>query len=453
MKKRKNEGIQSVEQVPVLNDIAKRTEELLEAVSSLSGFDVTLHHVNERLAEYTDVMHDVSQANLAVIEETTASMNRVNATVTDTAKHLHRVTDTAQELSESNETSRGILNETMKIKEEVLVDSEEMRVRIENLVNLTVEIEKVVASVREIANQTNLLALNAAIEAARAGEQGKGFAVVADEVRKLADDTKANLESMGSFVVQVKEAAAESRESLGRTLKATGEMGERVESVHSSVSANADRLHNVVDEVKEINTDIQEITNATGEIDRAMKQNSEDAQRLTELAVQINESTQENTGCAAEVEKIDDMLSKVAKNMYIHLKAGGRAVHAQEFIETIERAKAAHRSWTDKLLEMADKMIILPLQTDGERCAFGHFYSVLQVKNASLLTLWQEIGVEHKKFHKLGNDVIAAIKREDAQEAASLAKTAQAMSQDLLSSLDRVQKLAEEIEQRGESIN
>jgi len=451
--KKKQAVVTTPENIPVLDDIAKRTGELLDAVSTLSVFDVSLKHVNEQLTGYTDEMKDVSQANLAVIEETTAAMNQVNQTVGDTASHLKQVTEDAQHLAESNQESCDILNEAVILKKEVLNDSEEMRVKIEHLVEMTVEIEKVVASVQGIAAQTNLLALNASIEAARAGEQGKGFAVVADEVRKLADDTKQNLESMRSFVEQVKEAATQSKTSLARTLNVTTAMGEKIEQVHDAVSQNADLLLDVVREVKRSNENIQNITISTGEIDNAMTQNSEDAQKLADMAVKITESTTENSGCAAKVKEIDDMLTLVAKNLYIHMKAGGRAVSIAEFLETVEKAKNAHKAWTEKLVDMVRHMQVEPLQTNGERCAFGHFYNVLQIRNGQLLSLWKEIGEEHKAFHSMGNDIIAAIRSGNSSQANTLCQKAQTMSEALLKKLGQAQQLASETTSNGEGIN
>ncbi len=436
-----------------LNGIAGKTDELLDATSSLSGFDVRLSYVNDRLNAYTGEMKDISQANLAVIEETTASMNQVDHTVGDAAKLLETVTDSAYRLSERNEQSKEMLDEAVSLKNDVMEDSREMRDKIAHLTDLTVEIERVVASVQEIAAQTNLLALNASIEAARAGEQGKGFAVVADEVRKLADDTKVNLESMRSFVEQVKTAAAESKSSLARALQSTDAMGEKIEQVHATVSGNASLLKDLAQEVKQVNTDIQAITISTGEINKAMEQNSEDAQRLTEVAMKIAEGTEKNTECAVAVGDIDATLSNLAKDLFLHLREGGRTVTAPEFAEVLRKAKQAHKTWTETLCDMTRRMETAPLQTNGERCAFGHFYHALQIRNGSLLKLWQEIGEEHRRFHAIGGDVMAAIKRNDRKKADELYKKAEGMSAALLQKLDQAENIANQMAQRGESVN
>jgi len=439
--------------LPVLNNIAGKTDKLLDATSSLSGFDVRLRFVNDRLTDYTSEMRDISQANLAVIEETTASMNQVDSTVGDAAALLETVTNSAYNLSERNEQSKQMLDEAVTLKDGVLNDSREMRDKIEHLADLTVEIERVVASVQEIATQTNLLALNASIEAARAGEQGKGFAVVAEEVRKLADDTKVNLESMRAFVCQVKEAASESKDSLARALHSTDIMGEKIEQVHTTVSGNADLLKDLAREVTRVNADIQAITTSTGEINKAMDQNSEDAQRLTEMAAKIAEGAGENAECATAVGEIDDTLSGLARDLFRHLKEGGKTVDPAEFKDVIEKAKQAHTVWTDNLGDMVRQMEAAPLQTNGSRCAFGHFYQALEIHNERLIGLWREIGEEHRKFHAMGSDVIGAIKRNDRQKADELYRKAKNMSEELMQKLTQAENIADQIAQRGESVN
>jgi len=453
MKMRKKNALAQAADTPVLSNIAGNADKLLDATSSLSGFDVQLHYVNDRLTDYIEEMGKISQANLAVIEETTANMNQVNGTVNEAAEFLEKVTNSAYHLSERNNESKLMLDESVNLKNDMLESSREMSRNIEHLTNLTSNIEGVVASIQNIAFQTNLLALNASIEASRVGEQGKGFAVVAEQVRKLADDTKANLGSIREFMEQMKSAAADSKRSLAKALESTDIMGEKIEQVYTTVSGNAELLQTLAEEVKQVNADIQNITVSTYDIDKAMSQNSDDAQRLTEMATKIADSAEENTKCAVAVGSIDDTLSGLTKNLFQHLRDGGRTVNAAEFKEVIKKAKQAHTVWLNKLCEMTEQMQIAPLQTNGNRCAFGHFYYVLQIRNNRLLNLWREIGDEHKKFHSIGNDVIGAIKQKDAKKANEFYQTAKKLSASLMQKLTQAETVADQIAQTGESIN
>ena len=185
-----------------LSEVAKK---MLGTVSSLSSFDIGMSHISYELTELAKELDEVAQSNLAIVEETTASMGLVTEMVETTAETLTELENESKQLVERNDNSHQLLEEVCVLKENVMRDSGIMGEKIEQLVELAEEVGKIVDSVQDIANQTNLLALNAAIEAARAGEQGKGFAVVAEEVRKLADDTKQNLTGKQEFVTNIGE--------------------------------------------------------------------------------------------------------------------------------------------------------------------------------------------------------------------------------------------------------
>lgn len=451
--KRKEEGASKTGYPQILNEIAQDTEKLLTATSSLSGFDVQLKFVTDEIKDYTEVMKDVSEANLAVIEETTASMSQVNQSVSEVASTLQTVTETAQELAEKNAESKLLLDEVSELKNEVLDNSRDMGDSIEHLVDLTSEIEKIVANVQGIAGQTNLLALNASIEAARAGEHGRGFVVVAEEVRKLADDTKQYLGSLHTFMDQIKNAAAQSRESLEKSLTSTGTMGEKIEVVHSSVTENVEMLQEVVNQVQSVNGAIQSITNAADEIDRAMEQNSIEAQKLSEIAVKTIETTKENTECANRVEKIDNALSDVTKEYYVHIRRGGRSTTGGELAGILDKAKEAHIVWLDILKDIVKKEETAPLQINGDRCAFGHYIKALPVEHPELKELWGRIDREHKAFHKMGGDILLAVKKKDSVKARELYDKADHMSVELMALLDDAKRKAQELSAKNQHVN
>lgn len=220
--------------------MADASKELLEIVASISTFDVGISHISSQLMDYARELATLSESNLAIVEETTASMNHVNESIENTGEILDNLSRDSSSLSERNKDSQVLLDEVSNIKDDVVKDTLDTNVKITQLAELSTEVGKIVDSVQGIANQTNLLALNAAIEAARAGEHGRGFSVVAEEVRSLADDTKENLNGMMSFVQNIQAAAREGTESMKRTLDSTnlmsGKMNQVSETIHSNVS-------------------------------------------------------------------------------------------------------------------------------------------------------------------------------------------------------------------------
>lgn len=425
-----------------LDELAGKTSEVLGATSRLSDFDVQMQHVNRQLTDYTEKLQEVSETNLAVVEETTTGMNVVNQTVSEAAGNLKAVAETATELAKQNQGNRQLLQETVELKNEVAENSRTMSANIEQLVTLSAEIDRVVESVQAIAAQTNLLALNASIEAARAGEQGRGFAVVAEEVRQLAEDTKQNLESMRDYVKDVKEAAAQSRDSLQKALRSTGAMGEKIEAVHTTITGESAALKNVVERIREVDEEIQGITRATEEIDRAMEQNAKDAQNLSDMSVMIRETATVNVECAARVAEIDDELSEGTRQIFLKLRAAGRVMNRAEFTAVLENAKTAHRAWIEKLQKMVASGKLIPLQTNGEKCAFGHFYRAVALDDAKLEAIWKEIGAEHRQLHGIGARTVEAMRNGQQDKAREYCDEAVKLSVLLLEKLDAAGRAA-----------
>lgn len=230
--------------------LSEASKSLMDTTGTLSSFDVGMTYMSGQLMDYARSLSEVSDSNLAIVEETTASLNMVDENAKATATMLGNLNDDAQLLATKTEESQQLLNNAKKLKDELVEDMKVMADEMSQLMRLVSEVNEIVDKVQSIAGQTNLLALNASIEAARAGELGKGFAVVADEVRKLADDTNEQLVDMRQFVSQMNKATEESKASLEKSVASGNRMGEMIDGATASVQANTSRLANIAEDVQ-----------------------------------------------------------------------------------------------------------------------------------------------------------------------------------------------------------
>jgi len=419
--------------------LSESSRKLLELTITLSTFDVEMKYISKQLISSMEKMEHAGESNLSVVEEITATMNQVSNIINSTVDSFQNLVNEFESLSTQNEESRELLTRVSKHKEEVMTDTRGMSGKMEQLVSLTQEIVNIVKSNQSIANQTNLLALNASIEAARAGEAGRGFAVVAQEIGKLSDDTKSNLASMTQFVDKILEATNDGKDGVDNVMKSTTEMGGMIDLVSENISSNISRLAEMTQSIQELSGRMEDIRISANEVNIAMEATASDTEALIDVSKEVAVEANKTVKFANEISRMDDGFSDTIEMMYKGLFKGRHAVTNEELLDVVRKAKQSHQGWLKKLSDIVKQMKILPLQTNPNKCAFGHYYNALKVENSLIKEEWDSIRTMHKEFHSMGDKIFTAIEKDDESAAVRMLADTTRISEKLLGILGSIE--------------
>jgi methyl-accepting chemotaxis protein len=280
------------------NKMAESVRSLVKGVSSTSSQVSTAATELEGAAQ--SAMEGSVQAS-ASASGIAASVEELSVSITHVADNANHAADISAEAKVVTGTGRDVVQKTMNELERVAVDINESATLIGMLGERSKQISSVVGVIREIADQTNLLALNAAIEAARAGEQGRGFAVVADEVRKLAERTAMSTQEISTTVnaiLQETAGAVQRMQTVSTNMTESVDLarhaGESLEAIDRHAQETVEVVSGIADSTREQSAASQEIarlvesiaTAAEGSSSRAVK-NTERAKNLQRLSGEL----------------------------------------------------------------------------------------------------------------------------------------------------------------------
>lgn len=252
--------------------------------------------INTAAEQLTDVSSDTAAATQQTsnslrqqrseTDQLATAITQMSATVHEVAKNISQAAQAASEADDEASKGTVIANNTISVIHELEGDVERAAQVIQKLEAEALDISKVLDVIQGVAEQTNLLALNAAIEAARAGEAGRGFAVVADEVRTLASRTADSTKEINEMILKLQ---AGSKESVGVMSEARAKAEEGVNQVVATTNS-LQSIANAVTVISDMNTQIataaEEQSAVAEEVDRSIHRISEGSEETTAASEQ-----------------------------------------------------------------------------------------------------------------------------------------------------------------------
>jgi len=281
-----------------------------------------------------------AKTQAAQASQIAASAEEMSQTITTIAHNASEASQTSQVAMSTATSGQVITENAISSISKVNTSTVELSQMMASLTEKAQEIGTIVTAIKDIADQTNLLALNAAIEAARAGEQGRGFAVVADEVRKLAE----------------------------RTSNATEDITHKISSIQNEIAVTTRSMDTATNEVEHATGLVREVGNALQQIvDASEKVNAQ----VTQIAAAVEEQSSASEEVAMNIEKTSIISSEIEKHTEEILRSSGVIVDA---IDQLRAANAGFRTGkSGSVATELGKADIKNMVSKFEACAAGTF--------------------------------------------------------------------------------
>jgi methyl-accepting chemotaxis protein len=381
------------------NRFAEKTETMIRSVAHSAG-NLSIHS-----GQFAALSEHTTRSIRLQHEQTTqvaTAMTEMSATVHDVAQNTTQTAEAARQADSQARAGRQVVSD---VSGSIDALAGEVGRAVETVRHVEADSERigsVLDVIRGIADQTNLLALNAAIEAARAGEQGRGFAVVADEVRTLAKRTQDSTEEIQEMIESLQSGVRNSVSVM--------------ETSQEKATTSVEQAGRAYESLEEINRVVETITQMSAQIATAAEQQSAVAEDINRSITEIKHIADEtSTDSDNTYEATQEMSSEIDRLSTLLEQFNVGDEHAKQ----LQQAMVAHLSWKTKLRGFLDGKGSLEERTafDHTQCSFGKWYQQVareQLSHISEIPLMEQ---PHRELHELIHRVVE-LKRQGNTEAA-----------------------------------
>ncbi len=417
----------------------------MDAMISMSSMDLiletnatTIEQINTSISDSVDSISESASSTANIAIEVSKAHENLTTSIIGVSEESNKI---MQEISNCEDE----LNAISGVSTSVISTAEEMKTNMHELVHIIENMSEVIEEITSISTQTNLLALNASIEAARAGDLGKGFSVVAEEIRRLAEQTRTLTGNIRNSLTNIQEASQKSSNSVDVTVSELGNINNSIQNIWGITGNNRTSMSNIADSVSSLAAVSEEISSSMNELEEQTQHVNGQCQKLKENTDSLTISSKAITELVEPAKKIEQSLDKSTKIMGEMARDAFYMLDNQVILNCLNSAINTHKAWLNTLKDMAQTGKLKVLQTDCTKCGLGHFYYAFKPLNSKVTEVWNGLDSKHKAFHLYGTEMISAIQSNRTKELQKIYDKAEACSKDLLSDFQTLIRIIESL--------
>ena len=295
-----------------MGKVQTTTTELSASSQELSANSEEISASAQEVSRAVEEVASGAEEQAAQIDQTTDMMDDLNSKIDDVSEKADVMGEQAEMANQEIEEGNEAVNITSGQVQKVVEDQKKATAMVDELSNLSDQIGDIVEMINSIAEQTNLLALNAAIEAARAGEAGRGFSVVAEEIRELAEDSSKATTEIDGLIKEIQNKVSATTEVMNQSEKAVTESASAIETTEKNFSEIDKVVNSLTDLIEEVVGNAGEMSKYSADVKAAMKEIAEVSRESSAHTEEVSASSEEQNASTQEVVEVSEELAEMA---------------------------------------------------------------------------------------------------------------------------------------------